>query len=136
MAYWYAKHQSSLLWLDFSKISLVILSSFLLGLSLLPLREEASQPIVFTVVFMLWHFFINSEYLDSAPYSSTLINATLLSWLLNVVTRTFRMSRGGSLLLDGNPKGYEVAENIATKVEVNPRMISTLKMKNPSEAWN
>ena len=37
------------------------------------------------------------------------------------------MSRGGGLLLDGNPKGYEVAEHIATKVEVNPRMLSTLK---------
>ena len=37
------------------------------------------------------------------------------------------MSRGGRLLLDGNPNGYEVAEHIFTKVEVNPRMISTLK---------
>ena len=37
------------------------------------------------------------------------------------------MSRGGSLLLDGNPNGYEVAEHIDTNVEVNPRMLSTLK---------
>ena len=37
------------------------------------------------------------------------------------------MSRGGHFLQDGNPKGYEVAEHIYTKVEVNPRMISTLK---------
>ena len=29
--------------------------------------------------------------------------------------------------MDGNSKGYEVAEHIATKVEVNPRMLSTLK---------
>ena len=29
--------------------------------------------------------------------------------------------------MDVNPKGYAVAENIATKVEVNIRMLSTLK---------
>ena len=29
--------------------------------------------------------------------------------------------------MDGNPKGYEVAYHIATKVEVNPRMLSALK---------
>ena len=38
-----------------------------------------------------------------------------------------RMSRGGRLDLDGNPKGYKVAEHIATRVEVNPQMLSTLK---------
>ena len=43
------------------------------------------------------------------------------------VTRNFRMSRGGHLLLDGNTKGYEVADHTATKVEVNPQMLSTLK---------
>ena len=37
------------------------------------------------------------------------------------------MSRGGFFLMGGNPKGCEVAENIATKVEVNPRILSTLK---------
>ena len=37
------------------------------------------------------------------------------------------MSRGGSLLLDGNPNGYEVAEHIDTNVEVNPRMLLTLE---------
>ena len=63
----------------------------------------------------------------SAPSSSTLMNATFLSCFLNVVTRNFRISRGGSLLLGGNPNGYEVADHIDTKVEVNPRMISTLK---------
>ena len=31
------------------------------------------------------------------------------------------------MLLGGNPNGYEVAEHIAKTVEVNPRMISTLK---------
>ena len=29
--------------------------------------------------------------------------------------------------MDRNPKGYEVEERIATKVEVNPWMLSTLK---------
>ena len=33
----------------------------------------------------------------------------------------------GRLLLDGNPKAYEVAEHIYTKVKVNTRIISTLK---------
>ena len=55
------------------------------------------------------------------------MNETFLSWFLNVVTINFRTSRGGRLLLGGNPKDYEVAEHIATKVEVNPRMFSTLK---------
>ena len=40
------------------------------------------------------------------------------------------MSRGGRLLMYGNPKGYEVSENIATKVEVNTHMLSTLKNAN------
>ena len=134
MAYWYAKHESSFLWLEFSKRSLVILASVLLGLSLLPLREEASPPVVWTMMFMLWHVLINSDDLASAPSSSTLMNATFLSWFLNVVTINFRISRGGRLLLDGNPKGYEVAEHIATKVEVNPRMLSTLK--NAKSIWS
>ena len=55
------------------------------------------------------------------------MNATFLSWFLNVVTSNFRMSRGRIFLLDGNPKGCEVAEHIATKFEVNPWMLSTLK---------
>ena len=50
------------------------------------------------------------------------------------MTRNFRMSRGRLLILDGNPKGYEVAEHVATKVEVNPWMLSTLKMQNPFES--
>ena len=136
MAYWYAKHQFVFLWLDFSRRSLVISAIVLLGLSLLPLREEASPLVFWTMMFMLSHVFMNSEDLSSALYSSTLMNATLLSWLLNVVTRNFRMSRGGRLLLNGNPNGYEVSDHIATKVEVNTRMLSTLKMKNSFEAWN
>ena len=79
------------------------------------------------MMFMLWHILINSDDLASTPYSSTLMNATFISRFLNVVTRNLRMSRGGSLLLDGNTKGYELAEHIATKLEVNPRMLSTSK---------
>ena len=33
----------------------------------------------------------------------------------------------------GNPTGYEVAEHIATKVEINPWIISTLK--NTEYIW-
>ena len=39
------------------------------------------------------------------------------------------MSRGGIFLLDRNPKGYEMSEDIATKVELNQWMLSTLKNK-------
>ena len=77
---------------------------------------------------------MDPEDLASAPSSSTLMNATVLILFLNVVTRKFRMSRSGRLLLYGDPKGYEVEEHIehiATKVEVNPPMLSTLKNKKP-----
>ena len=36
--------------------------------------------------------------------------------------------------MSGNPKGSEVADQIGTTIEVNPRMLSTLKKHNPSEA--
>ena len=68
MAYWYAKHQSYFLWIEFSIRALVILASVLLGLSLLPLREEAYPPVVWNIMFMLCHVFMNSEDIDSAPY--------------------------------------------------------------------
>ena len=55
------------------------------------------------------------------------MNATFLYWFLNVLTSNLRVSRGGLLIIDGNPKGYEVSEHIDTKFEVNPRMLSTLK---------
>ena len=67
---------------------------------------------------------MNSACLDSYPYSSTLINATFLSLFLDVLTRNFRISRGLRFLLDVNLKGYEVADLISTKVEVNSQMIS------------
>ena len=55
------------------------------------------------------------------------MNADFLSWLLNVVTIHLSMSGGGRLLLYENPTEYEVAEHISIKVEVNTRMLSTLK---------
>ena len=79
------------------------------------------------MMFMLWHVIINSKDLASAPSSSNTMNATFLSGFINVATRNFRMSRDGRLLLDGNQMGYEVADHISTKVEVNTRMLSTLK---------
>ena len=78
-------------------------------------------------MFMLCYVLKNSEYLASDPSSSTMTNATFLCLFLNVVTRKLRMSRGRRLILDGNQKGYEVAEHIATKVEVNPWILSTFK---------
>ena len=102
-------------------------------LSILPMIEDASPPVVWTMVFMLWYVFINPEDFSGAPYSSTRMNATFLSWFLNMVTRNFRMSRGGRLLLDVNQKWYEVTEHIAEKLEVNPRMLSTLK--NAKSIW-
>ena len=60
------------------------------------------------------------------------MNATFLSRLINVVTRNLRMSRGVSLIMDINPKGYEVSEHIATKVKVNTWMLSTLKNTKPN----
>ena len=81
------------------------------------------------MMFMLWHVFINSEDISSAPYSSTLINATFLSWFINVATRNSRISRGGILLLDVNPNGYELAEHTAKRVELNPQILSKLENK-------
>ena len=38
--------------------------------------------------------------------------------------------------MDGNPKGYEVAEHTDTTVEVNPRMLSTLKNEKSIRSMN
>ena len=51
----------------------------------------------------------------------------LLSLFLDIVTINLRMSRGGSFILGRNPKGCEVAERIALKVEVNTWILSTFK---------
>ena len=85
-------------------------------------------------MFILLHVFINSEDLAIYTSSSTRMDATVLYSFFNVVTRNLRMSRGGLLITDGNPKGYELAEHTSKKFEVNPQMFSTLKTKNPSEA--
>ena len=88
---------------------------------------NSSPPVVWTMLFMVWHVFMDSEDLDSAQSSSTWTNVTFFYWFLNVVTRNFRMLRGGSLILGGNKNGYQVAEHRSTKSEVNPWMLSTLK---------
>ena len=44
------------------------------------------------------------------------------------------MSRGGSFIIYGNKKGYEVSEHTVTKVDVNPRMLS--KSKNEKSIWS
>ena len=84
-------------------------------------------------MFMLWCAFINSEDLYSAPSSSIRMGATFLSLSFNMLINFFRISRGGSLLLDWNTKKCEVEEHTSTKVEVKPSMISTLK--NEKSIW-
>ena len=106
----------------------------LFAISVLPLREDSSPSEFWTIMFMLFHVLINSEYLASDPSSSTHMNENFLYWFLNVVTRHFSILRVECLLLDGNPKGYEVSEHIATKVEVNTQIISTLK--NKKSIWS
>ena len=50
------------------------------------------------------------------------------------MTINLRVSIGGCLLLDGNPKGYEVEEHILKKFKVNPQMLST--SKNEKFIWS
>ena len=38
-----------------------------------------------------------------------------------------KISIGGNLIMDRNPKGCKLAEHTSTKVEINIRMISKLK---------
>ena len=81
-AIWYSDKKNTKvisLWIEFNIISLVILASVILVISILPLREDASPPVVLNMVFMLWYVFINSEDLAGAPYSSTRINETFLN---------------------------------------------------------
>ena len=101
---------------------------------ILTLIKDASPPIFWTMMFMLLNVFINSEDISSAPCLSTRMNAILLSWFLNVVRRNLGMSWVGSLILGVNTIGYEVAEHIAKKIEVNPQMISALK--NAKSIWS
>ena len=92
----------------------MILASVLFGISIFLLSEEASPPAVLTMMLMSLNVLINSEDLASAPYSSTRIKENLLSWLLNSGKSNLSISRGGRFLLYGNPKGYEVSEQIDT----------------------
>ena len=62
------------------------------------------------------------------------MNETFLYLFINIVTINLRMSIGVILIMCVNPNNYEVSDNIATKVKVNPWMLSTLKKKNPIEA--
>ena len=61
------------------------------------------------------------------------MNATFLSWFLNVVKINLKMSKGVSLILYVNTKGYKVSEYIATYFKVNTLMLSRLNKKNPIE---
>ena len=63
------------------------------------------------------------------------MNETFLYLFINIVTINLRMLIGVILIMCVNPNNYEVSDNIATKVKVNPWMLSTLKKKNPIEAW-
>ena len=56
----------------------MILASVLFGIYILPFSEDASPPIVLTMMFMLWHVLMTSEDLASARSSSTQKNETLL----------------------------------------------------------
>ena len=98
------KTQSSFLvtWVQYKRSRDII--NCLIWTFTLPLREDSYPPVFWTMMFMLWHVFINSEDIDSAPSSLTMMNANLLSWFLNVVTINFRISRGESLLMDVNKK--------------------------------
>ena len=57
----------------------MILASVLFGLSLLPLNEDESPPVVLTMMFMLGHVVMNSEDLTSDTSSSTRMNTNFLS---------------------------------------------------------
>ena len=46
------------------------------------------------------------------------------------------MSRGVLLLLDVNPKGYEVEEHTDKKVDLKPQMLSTLKNEKSIRSMN
>ena len=127
------KHKGSLLWLEFIRSSHATLSKIVLVLSLFPFIEDASLPVVWTVMFMLCKSYINLEDLVNDTYLSTLMKATLLTWLFDIVTRNFKISRDDFLLLYINPNIYDVDDHIDTKVEVNAWILSTLN--NEKYIW-
>ena len=112
----------------------MIWSSVLFGVSLFPLILYLYPPVVWTMMFKLWNVLIYSEGLYNGTYLSNWNNENLLSLFLNIVTRNLMISRYGHFLLDGNPNLYEVTEHIDTNLEVNPRMLSTLK--NAKSIWS
>ena len=87
---------------EFTIGTLVILSSVLFRISIFPLSKDSPPPVVWTMMFMLWYVLTNSEDIVSSPYSSTRMNANFLSWLINIVTSTLRISRSGFLIPYGN----------------------------------
>ena len=52
------------------------------------------------------------------------------------MTRNLGISRGGSLILDRDTKGYEVEKHTSKKVEVNAQMLSTLKNEESIQSMN
>ena len=52
------------------------------------------------------------------------------------MTRNLGISRGGSLILDRDTKGCEVAKHTSKKVEVNAQMLSTLKNEESIQSMN
>ena len=83
---------------------------------------------------MLLNVIINSEYISSAPSSSTQINATFLSWFLNVFKGSLIMLIFRRFPMDVKLKGYEASDHISTNVKVYPLILSTLK--NEKCVWS
>ena len=84
------------------------IDNVLLVISLFPLCEDTPIPADWAMVFMLWKVHINLEAIASDPYPSTLINATLLYWLPNVVTSNLKFSIGDLFLINRKPNEYDV----------------------------
>ena len=74
-------------------------------------------------MFMKLHVLMNYEDLDSSEYLPNPINDTLLYLFIKVVTIIFRVSIGGLLFIHVNKEVYEVEENIAKRVNINPWML-------------
>ena len=84
------------------------ISRIFLGLSILPLKDDSSPLLFWATMFMWWNILMNHDDLDSASHSSIITNSNILYWFIKSVTRTSNVTRGGLLLIDGNPKIYEV----------------------------
>ena len=92
------------------------------------------HPAVFwTMMRIMWQVWINLEDPASTPYSSKLIEVTLLFLFLNALASNFKTSRGGLLIIDRKQSAYGVVEHISTKVEATPQILSSLK--NETSIW-